>query len=224
MANMAAVRRNLHAPRRGGHVVPRQVTTSLATGVAGLTVLMSALADRVGDDPLAFAERQLPAWLSFVSLIAVGLLVAGLWATRAHHPWASIGLAVATAGSLLPLWAAWSWLPGVVRAGVLAATPFVVVGVAQVALGWAGPGSRNASAAMRLVFALVVGGALVYLLGYNPFADPGCARTCADVHASSRRIDLDEIGRDHCRLADLGRGNPGCGHRVAGDTIREPRA
>jgi signal transduction histidine kinase len=31
------------------------------------------------------------------------------------------------------------------------------------------------------VFALVVGGALVHLLGYNPFADPGCARTCADV-------------------------------------------
>ena len=180
MANMAASGKPPRAPQ--GRARPAaKVTTSLATGVTGLTVLMSALADRVGDDPLAFAERQLPAWLSFVSLIAVGLLVAGLWATRAHHPWASIGLAVATACSLLPLWAAWSWLPGVVRAGVLAVTPFVVVGVAQVALGWAGPGSRHASAAMRLVFALVVGGALVYLLGYNPFADPGCARTCADV-------------------------------------------
>jgi signal transduction histidine kinase len=148
--------------------------------VAGLTVLTSALADRFADDPLAFAERQLPAWLSLLSLVAVGLLVAGLWASRAHHPKASIGLAVATAASLLPLWAAWSWLPDAVRAEALAATPFVVVGVAQVALGWTVPNSRNASAAMR-VFALVVAAGGVHLLGYDPFADPGCARTCADV-------------------------------------------
>jgi hypothetical protein len=146
-----------------------------------LTVLMSALAARVGDDPLAFAERRLPAWLTAVGVATVGLIIAGLWATRANPPRASIGLAVATAGSLLPLWAAWSWLPDETRAGALAATPFVVVGVAQVALGWPASSSRNASRAMRVVFALVAGGALVHLLGYNPFADPGCARTCADV-------------------------------------------
>jgi signal transduction histidine kinase len=157
------------------------VTTSLATGVAVLTVLMSALAGRVADDPLAFAERRLPAWLSFVSLMAVGLLVASLWATRSHHPRASSGLAVATVGSLLPLWAAWSWLPDVVRAGVLAAMPFVVVGAAQVALGWPAPRSRNESRAVRVVLALVAAGAVVHILGYDPFADPGCARTCADV-------------------------------------------
>jgi signal transduction histidine kinase len=157
------------------------VSTALATGVAVLTVLLSALADRVGDDSLAFAERRLPAWLTAVGVAVVGVVVAGLWATRAHHPRASTGLAVATAGSLLPLWAAWSWLPDVVRAGVLAATPFVVVGMGQVGLGWSVPSSRNASAAMRLVFALVVAAGGVHLLGYDPFADPGCARTCADV-------------------------------------------
>jgi signal transduction histidine kinase len=157
------------------------MTTALATAVAVLTVLLSALADRVGDDPLAFTERRLPAGLTTVGLAAVGVVVAGLWATRAHHPRASVGLAVATVGSLLPLWAAWSWLPDVTRAGMLATTPFVVVGVAQIALGWTVPSSRNASAAMHVVFALVVGGALVHLLGYDPFADPGCARTCAHV-------------------------------------------
>jgi signal transduction histidine kinase len=180
MAHMVAPGGTQHAPAgRARHAAT--VSTSLATAVAVLTVLMSALADRVGDDPLAFTERRLPAWLTAVGLVAVGVVVAGSLATRAHHPTASIGLAVATAGSLLPLWAAWSWLPDVVRAGVLAATPFVIVGVAQVAVGWSVPSSRNASAAMRVVFALVVGGALVHLLGYNPFADPGCARTCADV-------------------------------------------
>jgi signal transduction histidine kinase len=34
---------------------------------------------------------------------------------------------------------------------------------------------------MQVVFALVVAAVVVHLLGYNPFADPGCARTCADV-------------------------------------------
>ena len=157
------------------------VTTSLATGVAVLTVLMSGLADRVADDSLAFAERRLPVWLSVVCLIAIGLLVAGLWASRKHHPGASIGLSVATVGTFLPLWAAWSWLPEGVRAGVLAVTPFVVIGTAQVALSWSAPRSRNASSAVRVVLALVVASAVVHILGYDPFADPGCARTCADV-------------------------------------------
>jgi signal transduction histidine kinase len=180
MAHMVTAGGTQHTPpERARHAAT--MSTALATGVAVLTVLLSALVDRVGDDPLAFAERRLPAWLTAVGVAIVGLIIAGLWATRPHHPRASTGLAVATAGSLLPLWAAWSWLPDVARAGVLAATPFVVVGVAQVGLGWSASSSRNASAAMRVVFALVVGGVLVHLLGYDPFADPGCARTCADV-------------------------------------------
>ena len=179
MAYMVTAGGTQHTPPgRARHVAT--MSTALATGVAVLTVLMSALADRVGDDPLAFAERRLPAWLTTVGVAAVGLIIAGQWATRADHPRASTGLAVATAGSLLPLWAAWSWLPDVTRAGALAATPFVV-GVAQVALGWTASSSRNASRAMRLVFALVVAAGGVHLLGYDPFADPGCARTCADV-------------------------------------------
>jgi signal transduction histidine kinase len=179
MANVVTLgRTDATSTARARHAA---TATSLATGVAVLTVLMSALADRVGDDPLAFAERQLPAWLSLVCLFAVGLLVTGLWATRNHHPRASVGLAVATAGSLLPLWAAWSWLPGVVRAGVLAVSPFVVLGTARVALGWLEPGSEDVSGPMRVVFALVLASAGVHLVGYDPFADAGCARTCDDI-------------------------------------------
>ena len=91
-------------PGRAGRAAT--MTTALATGVAVLTGLISALADRVGDDPLAFAEHRLPAWLTLVGLVVVGVVVAALWATRADHPWASTGLAVATVGSFLPLWAA----------------------------------------------------------------------------------------------------------------------
>ena len=75
-------------------------------------------------------------WPSLVELAAAAVMVAGAWSVRATHPLASTGLAVATAGSLLPLWAASPWLPGPVRAGVLAAAPLTVAGVAQVALGW----------------------------------------------------------------------------------------
>ena len=60
-------------PGRARHAAT--LSTSLATGVAVLTVLMSPLADRVGDDPLAFAERRLPAWLT----------VGRLGSCRTHH-------------------------------------------------------------------------------------------------------------------------------------------
>ena len=165
--------RQMHAPRA------RAVITSIATGVAVLTVLVSALAVRAGDDPVAFAGRRFPAWLAVVGLILIGLIVGGLWATRTR-PGASRGLAAATTGSLLPLWAAWSWLPDRVQAGVLAATPFAVV-VALVALNWSVPGSDNPRTAMRIVFALLVTSGVVHALGYNPFADSGCALTCVDV-------------------------------------------
>jgi signal transduction histidine kinase len=154
------------------------VSTSLATGVALLTVLVSALAVRAGDDPFAYAGTQFQVWLIVVGLSVVGFIVAGLWATRTRGG-ASGGLSVATIGSLLPLWAAWSWLPDRVQAGVLAATPFAVM-VALVALNWSASGSNNPSPAMRIVVALVVASGVVHLLGYNPFRDSRCTLTCAD--------------------------------------------
>ena len=153
--------------------------TSIASGVAVLTALVSALAVRAGNDPFAYAGRRFPAWLIVVGLTVVGFIVAGLWATRTR-PGASGGLAMATIGSLLPLWATWSWLPDRVEAGVLAATPFAVM-VALVTLSWSAPGSSNPSPAMRIVVALVVASGVVHLVGYNPFADSGCTLTCADV-------------------------------------------
>ena len=41
------------------------VITSIAIGVAVLTVLVSALAVRAGDDPYAYAGRRFPAWLTW---------------------------------------------------------------------------------------------------------------------------------------------------------------
>src|SRR4029077_18962973 len=102
-------------------------------------------------------------------------------AVRVDHPRASTGLAVGAMGSLLPLWAALSWLPGPVRAGVLAAAPFTVAGTAQVGLGWPPEAPATARRAGRAVLVLIGAASLAHLLGYNPFADPGCARTCDDI-------------------------------------------
>ena len=164
--------RELRAPRA------RAVITSIATGVAVLTVLVSALAVRAGDDPFAHVGRRFQVWLIVVGLIVVGFIVAGLLAIRTR-PGASGGLAMATIGSLLPLWATWSWLPDRVQAGVLAATPFAVM-VALVALRWPAAASTNPPTAMRIVVTLIVASGVVHLLRYNPFADSRCTLTCAD--------------------------------------------
>jgi signal transduction histidine kinase len=164
------------APRRAAGAL----AAPLATTVAVVTVVASSLV-LVRYDPELVGERSATPWLSFVELPAAVVMVAGAWVVRATHPLASTGLAVATAGSLLPLWAALPWLPGPVRAGVLAAAPFTVAGLAQVALGWPTDEAPAARRAGRAVYVLAGVAALAHLFGYNPFADPGCFRTCEDV-------------------------------------------
>ena len=156
------------------------IAASLATATAAVTVLAYSVALARNDLSLG-VEDQVPAWLRLAELAAVAVVVAGTWAVRVDHPRASTGLAVGAVGSLLPLWAAWSWLPGPVRAGVLAAAPLTVAGTAQVALGWPPEASASARRAGRAVVVLAGAASLAHLLGYNPFADPGCARTCDDV-------------------------------------------
>ena len=166
----------LAAPRRA----PGTLAAPLATTVAVVTVVASILV-LARYDPELVGERSTTPWLSFVELAAAVVMVAGTWAVRATHPLASTGLAVATAGSLLPLWAASPWLPGPVRAGVLAAAPLTVAGVAQVALGWPTDVPPAARRAGQAIYTLACAAGLAHLLGYNPFADPGCFRTCEDV-------------------------------------------
>jgi signal transduction histidine kinase len=156
------------------------IAALLATAMAVVTVLAYSVALARDDLGLGAAD-QVPAWLRLAELAAVAVVVAGTWAVRVDHPRASTGLAIGAVGSLLPLWAAWSWLPGPVRAGVLAAAPLTVAGTAQVALGWPPEASASARRAGRAVVVLAGAASLAHLLGYNPLADPGCARTCDDV-------------------------------------------
>jgi signal transduction histidine kinase len=151
-------------------VVAAVVTTLLAL----VTVLEAANAN-----PATSVERGLATWLVALGLAGVASITAAAWLVWAQHPHASIGLAVATTGLLLPLWAGWSWLPVGVRGGVSAAGPLAIAGAAQVAVRW--PPDTRQSRNLAAVYLLAVVGAAVHLAGYDPFEDPGCARTCADV-------------------------------------------
>ena len=95
------------APKRAAGAI----AASLATATAAVTVLAYSVA-LARDDLGPGAEDQVPAWLRLAELAAVAVVVAGTWAVRVDHPRASAGLAIGAVGSLLPLWAAWSWLPG----------------------------------------------------------------------------------------------------------------
>jgi signal transduction histidine kinase len=179
MRGVTAVEGATAGPAAPGRVADA-LAAPLATTVAVVTVVASSLV-LARYDPELVGERSATPWLSFVELAAAVVMVAGAWAVRATHPLASTGLAVATAGSLLPLWAASPWLPGPVRAGVLAAAPLTVAGVAQVALGWPTDVPPAARRAGQAVYTLACAAGLAQVLGYNPFADPGCFRTCEDV-------------------------------------------
>ena len=141
---------------------------------AGATVLLFAAR---GFD--LSVERQLPVAFLALEISGVALLVSTSWVVAGDRPRVAVALAVLGLGILLPMWSSWPALSGGATASVLAAAPLAVPGTALVALGWSGvsrPGHR-----LRVVYLLAIAGALVHLGTYNPFADPDCLRSCADL-------------------------------------------
>jgi len=155
--------------------------TSLVSAVAVATVLATAVSAAQGDAAWTMA-RDLPAWLWMALLAAVVAIGAGAWAARTRPAPTGFGMAMAAVGALLPLWAAWSWVPSPMRAGLLAAAPFAVAGAVMVgprsALGAGATPARRTAAAVLLLSGTA---SAVHLLAYNPLADPGCVQTCAEV-------------------------------------------
>ena len=158
------------------------VAALLTTALTIATVVGSA-----GQDPAVSVERGLP---TSVLLVERGRRRRdprhrpGRCTRR--HPLVSAGLAAVAAGQLLPVWAGWAWLPNGVRAAVLAAAPLAVGGSAQVALRWQARPVR--SALLGAVWLLTGSAGLVHLVGYNPFADPSCLRTCDNFAPAARNV------------------------------------
>jgi signal transduction histidine kinase len=122
-----------------------------------------------------------PRWLVVAEIAAALAVLAGVWAARAGGPRVVLGMAIAGAAALLPAWAAWAWLPAPLAVALVATAPLATGGITQAALAWPRATSPATHRAILSVYAAAGLAAVVYLVGYNPFADPGCVRTCADV-------------------------------------------
>jgi signal transduction histidine kinase len=156
----------------------------VAATVTTIVVLVTALG--FARNPVWSIQRGGSVWLVLVWFSGIAVLMIAVWAARIEHPYASVGLAVTTAGLLVPFWAEWSWLPGTVRSAVLAAAPFAVSGAAHVVLRWSvRPGPAGA---LWMVYLLAAAGSVIHLAGYDPFEEPACARTCADIRPVARSI------------------------------------
>jgi signal transduction histidine kinase len=114
-----------------------------------------------------------------VLLVTSALVPAAVFAAKPHVR-STIGLAIASVGSQVPFWAAWPGLSDELRSAALAVAPLTIAGVAASVHGWT---TRSPSKALRASYLFAALAVVVHLLGYDPFADPGCARTCGDVAA-----------------------------------------
>jgi signal transduction histidine kinase len=158
--------------RRRGTLAAVLVSATAAATVAGAFG---------GFDGRAVGVGARPRWLVVAEIAAVLAVVGGAWAARAGGPRVVLGMAIAGAATLLPAWAAWAWLPAPVAVALVATGPLVTGGIAQAALAWPRAASPVTRRAILILYAVATLAAVVHIVGYNPFADPGCVRTCADV-------------------------------------------
>ncbi|GAA0970196.1 hypothetical protein GCM10009555_018700 [Acrocarpospora macrocephala] len=128
-------------------------------------------------------------------MVVAAVLVAccGAWTVRGLRPHTAAGLLVAAAAVALPTLGGVGSLPPWLRAAALAAEPLVVAGLAltrprgaraarRTRRGGRGYWPRDVRAAFprgtRSAVALASAAAAVHLVGYEPFDDPNCPRTC----------------------------------------------
>jgi signal transduction histidine kinase len=153
------------------------VSACITTSVCAATVVATT---RFAADAAAPPERRLPPAAAVLALLGIALVVTSVWQFSSHRPRVPTGLSVAAIATLVPLWSAWPWLGGGVRAAALALVPLAVVGVLLVVVGWSGRPHGGASY-RRAAALLVTGAVLTHLVGYDPFTDLGCSRTCEHV-------------------------------------------
>jgi signal transduction histidine kinase len=158
------------------------IAASSAAPAAMIVATGSAIAV-ARQDRIASIDPLQPLVLVVATIGAAAAIIAA-WFVRREHPYVALGLSATVAGLLLPLCAGWTALPDGVRAATLGATPVAVAGVAQIAARWTNGRSALMSAAWLLAGLAVV----VHTVGYDPFADPACRRTCNSVQPLAARI------------------------------------
>jgi signal transduction histidine kinase len=159
-------------------VVGYRLAVLTAVLLPSVTALVSA-GRWAAHNPVTFAESGLDPAMLAVLLVASALVPAAVLAAKPHAR-SAIGLAIASVGSQVPFWAAWPVLSDELKSAALAVAPLTIAGVTATVHGWT---LRSPSTALRASYVFVALAVAVHLLGYDPFADPGCTRTCGDVAA-----------------------------------------
>lgn len=165
---------------------------STAAALAGATIAVASTIEVGRQSPWTSLDRNLPPGVLVIAAGALAAAVAGTWLLRDAQPAVPIGLTAMLLGLSTPLLAGVAGLSPAWRAAAVAAPPLATAGIAQVALRWT-PTSRAATRALVAVLGLVGAALAVHVVGYDPFRDPICARTCVQVdpwlggHISTRQ-------------------------------------
>jgi signal transduction histidine kinase len=158
------------------------VAASLAAPATLVVATGSAIAVARQDPATSIDPLEPPVLV--VAAVGTAAAVTAAWLVRREHPYASLGLAATATGALVPLCAGWTALPDGIRAAALAAPPLAVAGSVQIGARW----TNRRSALMRAVWLLAGLAITVHLVGYDPFADPACGRTCESVRPLALEI------------------------------------
>ena len=171
--------------------LPPRVTIRSMTAGADIARLRAIVLAGAGTSALALSVSGLalsgqgldlapgfPAWLALLGFAGLVAMAAATWVVLAERPGVATGLSVSLVGLAVPSWAAWDWMPVAMLPILHAAAPFAVAGAAHVGLGWSRRAGRRRILAP--VYVLAAAGSVLTMVGYDPFADPGCAFTCAD--------------------------------------------
>jgi signal transduction histidine kinase len=163
------------------HTIDRQTGRPAWPGVLAVVVTVMAATASVVSTGLApdapVGESGLPLALSWAAVPCLVVLVAACWILVADHPRSAVGFSLVAGAWLLPGLAAWPLPSAQVRAALLAAPPLAVAGIALVTAGWR-PSPTDRPTSQRVAVALATAAAVTHLVGYDPFFDPACARTC----------------------------------------------
>lgn len=161
---------------------PTAVMHRWAEGLAAPILTIVAVVVVIGTSravPGISIEHQLPFWAIALGLAGAASITLAAWMIRELRPGVSLGLAIAGVALLLPSVAGWELMPKPIRASSIALAPAAIAGLAYAAARWPAGLIRVPTApVIGLLAALAVA---ILLIGYDPFEDPGCARTCVNI-------------------------------------------
>ena len=158
----------------------------LTAAVVTTSIAVVTVAGTARQEPASSIARHLPVWLLVLGLIGAASVTSAGWAVWAQHPRARSG-----------------WRRSPVAPSSRCGRDGPAGGPSPVPPSWprphlpwpgrlnsrcAGADSHRSGLLLAVVYALTAAAVGIHFLGYDPFADPACRRTCIEVHPLARGV------------------------------------